>query len=53
MAGKKTYIVGGATILFAVLGALTGNLSGDVALQLLMTGLGMMTLRHAISTSTE
>ena len=51
MNGKKTYITGIATIIFAAGGWLLGHLSAEQAAQLISTSLLAMGLRHGISTS--
>lgn len=53
MSGYKTYIVGAASIVFALIGLFLGQLDGNAALQLIMSGAGMLALRHAITTSTQ
>jgi hypothetical protein len=47
--GKKTYIVGGLTILFAVLGVALGKLDGSTALNMVATALVGMGIRDALN----
>lgn len=46
--GYKTYIVAAATILYAVCGAITGYVSYDVAVPLVLGGLATYSIRNAI-----
>jgi len=48
--GYKTYITSGATIGFAVLGWILGYLEPDRAIELIFIGLGMVGIRHGITT---
>lgn len=47
--GKKTYIVGIGTILGAVGGVMSGGLPLDQAIQLVVTALLGMTIRHGVN----
>lgn len=46
--GKRTYIIACATILFGILGLITGNLPQDQALVIILNGLGLGTLRAGV-----
>ncbi len=50
--GQKTYVVGIVTILFGVFGLLLHKLDAQTAFGYITGGLGMITLRHAITTAT-
>ncbi len=50
--GYKTYIVAGATILYAVCGFIIGKVPLDVAIPLILGALGFSGLRHGLSTET-
>ncbi len=47
--GYKTYIVAGATILYAVCGVIIGKVPLDVAIPLILGALGFGGLRHGLS----
>jgi len=47
--GRKTYIVGLVTILYALSGWWTGHLSSKDATDTILAALGGMSLRHGIS----
>lgn len=47
--GKKTYIVAGLTILYAIVGLLIGQLQVSQAIELILAGLGGIGIRSAIS----
>ena len=49
LAGKKTYIVAAATILYAALGYYTGNLDLNQALNAALNGAGLAALRAGVS----
>lgn len=49
LSGYKTYIAGALTILGALGGFLTGNLSPDAALNLAIPAILAMTVRHGVS----
>lgn len=53
MNGKKTYLVGIGSILAGVGGYLTGTIQLENAIQLVVTGLSAITIRHGVSTSTS
>ena len=46
--GKKTYIVGIATILYAIGGIIIGEMDANAAFQLIATGLAAMGIRHGM-----
>ena len=48
LSGKKTYIIAGAMILWAILGAIIGKHDANTALQEIFVALGMMGLRNGI-----
>ena len=48
--GKKTYLVAGATVLFALLGLFTGNMDFNQVVTMILAALGASTLRHGIKT---
>ena len=49
LAGKKTYIVAGATILYAALGYYTGNLDFNQALNAALNAAGLAALRAGVA----
>jgi hypothetical protein len=49
--GYKTYIVCAATIAYAVIGMALGFLDANSGMQMILTALGGISLRHAISTT--
>ena len=46
--GKKTYILAGVTILYAIFAFLTGNIDGNNAVELIMGALGGAALRNGL-----
>lgn len=46
--GKKTYIIGAVTILYAVTAYILGKVDGNAAVQLIDTSLLAMGIRHGI-----
>lgn len=46
--GKKTYLVAGLMIAYAVIGALTGQMDGNKALELMLQASGLGALRAGI-----
>lgn len=46
--GNKTYIVGTSMILFALTQYWAGSITGDDAMQMVLTALGLMGIRHGI-----
>lgn len=48
LAGKRTYVVSGAMIVFALSGLLTDQLPYDRAMELIFTALGFTFLRKAV-----
>ena len=46
--GNKTYIIGGALILYAIAGLVAGKLEFNQAFEQLMIGAGLMGLRNAL-----
>ena len=49
--GIKTYVVGVALICYAVGGLVAGKIDINAAIQAGLTGLGLMGIRHGISTA--
>ena len=49
LAGKKTHIVAGATVLYAILGVALGYVDQDTAIQLIATALGFSALRAGVA----
>jgi hypothetical protein len=49
--GKKTYIVSIALILFGVAGVVTGNLTTEQAIYVVLNGLGFGAVRNALPKS--
>ena len=49
--GKKTYIVAGATILYAVVGMWSGSLDQNSGMAMIFGALGFGAVRHGISTT--
>lgn len=49
--GYKSYIIAGATLLYAIGGAISGHLTPDQAIQLVLGAGGLAALRHGVSTS--
>lgn len=47
--GYKTYIIAACTLLYALMGFITGNLDANTAIQLVLGSGAIATLRHAIS----
>lgn len=47
--GYKSYIVAGATLLYALGGAVSGHLTPDQAIQLVLASGAVASLKHAIS----
>ena len=47
--GKKTYIVGGLTILYGVIGLFIEQIGWDEALNLILAGLAMLGFRSALN----
>lgn len=50
LAGKKSYIVVVALVVYAIAGVYTGQLTQDAAVALVLNGLGLGALRSAIGT---
>lgn len=50
LAGKKTYIVAVALVIYAIAGVYSGQLSQDAAVTLFLNSLGLGSLRSAIGT---
>ena len=50
LAGKKSYIVAVALVVYAVAGVYSGQLTQDAAVTLVLNGLGLGALRSAIGT---
>ena len=48
MKGYKTYVVAGATIVYAILGAILGYIQWPQAITLILGALGLGALRNAI-----
>lgn len=48
LSGKKTYLVSFALVVFAVTGVITGNLTSDQAVALVLNGLGLGALRAGV-----
>jgi len=49
MNGKKTYLVAGVAILYAISGFFFGALDANAAVQIVIAALGLGTVRHGIS----
>lgn len=49
--GKKTYILGALTVIYGVLGLSLGHLDQNQAVQFILTGLGMISLRVGVKKS--
>ena len=49
LAGKKSYIVAALGAIYAVIGLYLGQLDGNTAIQLIVTSLGLGTLRAGIA----
>lgn len=49
ISGKKTYIIGACTILYAVTGYVIGQVEQQTAMEMIFLGLGMMGLRAGIA----
>jgi len=49
MNGYKTYIVGVSMIVYAIGGAILGHVAVDDAIGIVLEGLALMGLRHAVS----
>ena len=47
--GYKTYVSGFGMIIFAIYGLITGTLSLEIALPILLNGLGLIGIKHALS----
>lgn len=48
--GKKTYIVGVASLLYAILGLALGKVDSTVAMEMISTALLAMGVRHGMQT---
>ena len=48
LSGKKTYIVAIALVVYAVAGVVSGQMTQDAAVQLVLNGLGLGALRSAV-----
>ncbi len=48
-AGKKTYLVAGATVAYALLGYYTGNLDFNHAVDVVLNGAGLAALRAGVA----
>ncbi len=53
LSGYKTYIAGGFTLLGALSGFLSGNLTPDAALNLVVPAILAMTVRNGIATTAK
>jgi len=47
--GNKTYIVGGLTVVWGILGLLLGQMETEQAIPVILAGLGVFGFRSAIS----
>jgi len=47
--GKKSYILAGLGVIYALTGFFTGHLDGQGAIDIIWTSLGLATIKHAIS----
>lgn len=53
LSGYKTYIAGAFTLLGALGGFLSGNLTPDAALNLVVPAVLAMTVRHGVATAAK
>ena len=49
LTGKKTHIVAGATVLYAILGVVLGYVDQETAIQLISMALGFSALRAGVA----
>ena len=49
--GYKTYIVAGATVIYAVVGMWSGTLDQSTGMEMILGALGLGALRHGVSNS--
>ena len=49
ISGKKTYLTGGAMILYGITGVFLGNLDANAGMELVAQGFGIIFLRQGIA----